>query len=95
MFATIALPASPTKLGDLFGISNDAFKKFRFSFPTSNAGDATIAKPAGLAAGVTNTAASPGTTSQFTVDRLGSISVSGTITDKIVLEYYDVYQGLA
>jgi hypothetical protein len=89
MFAKIALPATATKLGTLFGLPDGAIKKFRFSFPEANSNDATVAKPTGLAAGVIDTPAKPNSGSMVQVGPLGSISVSGTVTDYIVLEYTD------
>jgi hypothetical protein len=89
MFATIALPSTPTPLSTLFGFSENTIKRFRYSFPSTNANSATIAKPANLAAGVTDTTAERGTSSMEQTDVLANTIVSGTATDFIVLEYCD------
>jgi len=87
MFAKIALPASATGIGTLFGLP-ERMCQFRFSFPESNANNATIAKPTGIAAGALDVDGEPGATSLIATDNLNSVRVSGTITDYIVLEWY-------
>jgi hypothetical protein len=86
-FGKILLPATPTPLGTLFGLPSKLMK-YSFRFPSTNLASATIALPPDAGAGVVAVTAVPGSGSEMVTDNINNVSVSGTITDYIVLEYY-------